>query len=47
MLDDLNLRGSVELTVLRGNQVLCTTSRNYDGFCAIGGRINGCLEHER
>ncbi len=42
-LDDEMLRGSVEITIFRGWQVLAVTSRNYRdvnaGFCGVGGKV--------
>jgi 8-oxo-dGTP pyrophosphatase MutT (NUDIX family) len=39
VLDDTALRGSVEITVFRGDRVLAVNSRNFDGFCGVGGKV--------
>lgn len=37
--DDCTLRGSVEITVFRGDRILAVNSRNFDGFCGVGGKV--------
>ncbi len=38
--DDVDLRGSVEITIFRANgDVLAVTSRGYGGFCGVGGKV--------
>jgi 8-oxo-dGTP pyrophosphatase MutT (NUDIX family) len=37
--DDVSLRGSVEITVFRGDRVLAVNSRNFSGFCGVGGKV--------
>ena len=38
-LDDVALRGSVEITVIRGGMVLAVTSRRFGGICSVGGKV--------
>lgn len=38
-IDDCTLRGSVEITVFRGDKVLAVNSRNFNGFCGVGGKV--------
>ena len=35
----LCLRKSVEITVFRGDKILAVNSRNFDGFCGVGGKV--------
>lgn len=34
-----HLRGSVEITVFRGDKVLAVNSRRFGGFCGVGGKL--------
>lgn len=38
-LDDVHLRGSVEITVYRGDKVLGIRNAKYNGFCGVGGKV--------
>ena len=38
-LDDVNLRGSVEVTIFRGDKILGVTSRRFNGICGVGGKV--------
>jgi len=38
-LDDTALRGSVEITIFRGSQILAVNNRNFGGFCGVGGKV--------
>jgi 8-oxo-dGTP pyrophosphatase MutT (NUDIX family) len=39
MNDDCTLKGSVEITVFRDGKILAVNSRNFDGFCGVGGKV--------
>lgn len=39
IVDDCALRGSVEVTVFRDGKILAVNSRNFDGFCGVGGKV--------
>lgn len=37
--DDTLFKGSVEITVFRDGKILAVNSRNFDGFCGVGGKV--------